>query len=126
MTGACGGSDVIEEVTWGEAATELADAVCDRLDKCGAYTGETCSETIVQYVCGYDHNCDVLVDSAVLDALDECMEAIEIAFCPNIELGYLPAECADFWDFEPDPVEVDVAGGPGNGQGSRGRGGRHE
>lgn len=125
LTSACDdNAEVLPPATWGEAGAEIAAAVCDRLDECGAYIGLTCEETIVSYICGMDGNCETEVSGEIWDAAMACTNAIEEFFCPILEDGYLPAECADFWTFEPEPVEpdTDVNRGPGDGGGSNGRG----
>ncbi len=125
---ACGDNEPPLEpgpVTWGEATAEVAKAICRELSECagtGGIASGPCIFEIQNYMCGYDNTCSTVVDPDVLLAVAECTEAIPEEFCPNLELGLLPAECAEYFEYQPPEVVVPTNGGNGDGQGSRGRG----
>ncbi len=126
---ACGDNAELEPITWGEATVQLAEAICQGRVECGGITiGEygECAIEVRNFLCAYDNNCETLIEPALIEAVDACTEAIPAFNCTVLEAGWLPNECASFFEFQPEAVEVDVAGGNGNAGGSRGRGRNRE
>ena len=115
---ACGGAPS-NRLTWGEGAESISLAYCTAVAQgCGLGGGPTavdrCTNHSVHHLCELDETCDVELSSEAEEAAYVCLDAIaeldtnDWRVCFDLELGYLPGECGEFFMANPTHLEKDL------------------